>query len=248
MDKIKINFVIFATIISFPSNEINVNEFYLQIKKTYTYIKSLGYETSKLDISNIYSFFRTYTSIGKIVDSKVIINNKISNKHKEFFFNGIDNHLIDSIKESNRFVFPIIFGKEIINYSFITSNKPLNEIKDCFYYDGVKNKSYIIDLTKIEDREAYNAIVSFLEFFLVQIKDVNKETLNYIELGKLFNLSYSIKNNEYGSVIQQFGLSDEFNKIESIYETLFHYCNIANNNSFSLNEKEKNKIIKKSKV
>ena len=245
MNKIKNSFVIFATIIGFPSNEIDIKEFYFQVKKTYTHIKSLGYEVGKLDASNIYSFFRTYTSIGKIVDNKVIINKKKSNKHKDFFFNGVDINLVNSIKESNKFIFPILLGDEIINYFFITSNQYLNEIKNKFYYDGVKNKSYVIDLTKIEDKKDYNDILSFLESFLVKNKDLEKEILNYKELGKLFNLSYSIRSKEYGSVVQQFGLSDECNKIESIYETLFYYCTIANNNSLSLSEFDKNKILRK---
>ena len=246
MSKIKINFVIFATIISFPIDEMDVNEFYLQIKKVTTLIRGLGYEVEKLDLSDIYSFFRAYTNIGKIVNGKVIINNKISNKHIEFFFNGIDSHLIESIKQSNRFVFPILFGDEVINYCFVTSNQYLNEIKSSFYYDGIKHKSYIIDLTKIEDKKVYNAVVSFLESFLVKIQGIDKEILNYKDLGKLFNLSYSIKNKEYGGVIEKFGLGDEFNKVESMYEILFYYCNTASNNNFSLNESEKNRILKNS--
>lgn len=245
MDKIRSNFIIFYTIISFPSNEIDINEFYLQTKRVSTHIKDLGHEVEKLDVSNIYSFFRTYTNIGKIVNSKVIINNKISNKHREFFFHGIDSNLINSIKESNRFVFPILCGDQIINYCFITSNQYLNEIKNTFYYDDVKHKSYIIDLTKVEDKKVYNSIVLFLKAFLVKIQWCDKEILNYKELTKLFNLSYSIKNEEYGDVVEKFRLSDEFNKIKSLYETLFHYCNIANNNSLSLNEEEKKKILKK---
>lgn len=244
MNKIKNSFVIFATIISFPSNEIDIKEFYLQVKKVYTHIKGLGYEVEKIDISNIYSFFRSYTNIGKIVNSKVIINAKVLNKHKEFFFNGIDIHLVNSIKESNRFVFPILLGEEVINYCFITSNQYLNEIKNNFYYDSLKNKSYIIDLFKIEDRKIYNDIVSFLESFLIR-NQVDKEILNYKELGKLFNLSYSMRNKEYGEVIEQFGLSNEFNKIGLIYEVLFHYCNISIKNNLSLSETEKNKILKK---
>lgn len=245
MNKIKNNFVIFTTIISFPSNEIDVNKFYLQTKEVENFIKSLGYEAEKLDMPSIYSFFRSHINIGKIVNSKVIINNSFSDKHREFFFNGIDSRLINSIKESNKFVFPILYGDEVINYSFITSDKQLNKIKNSFYYDSIKNKSYIIDLTKIEDKRIYNDVVSFLESLLVKNRNVDKEILNYKKLGKLFNLSYSIKNKEYGGVIQKFGLDDEFNKIESIYEILFYYINTANNNNLSLNQSEKNKILRK---
>lgn len=238
MDKVRNNFVIFYTIMGVANAEIDFNEFYSQVKKNAIYIKNLGYQVEKIESSDIYSFFRAYTLIGKLAKGKIIISNKITKKQKEFFYRGVDSNLIDTIKENNRFVFPILFENQVINYTFITSNQYLNEIKNNFYYDSIKNKAYIIDLTKIDDKKIYNSLVCFLEYF-VSKHYISKETFNYDELGKLFNLSYLIKTGNLSDICQSFNLSDEFNKIELMYEMLFYYSNVAYNNKVNLEHDDK---------
>lgn len=245
MDKVRNNFVIFYTIMGFANAEIDFNEFYSQVKKNAIYIKNLGYQVEKIENSDIYSFFKLYPITGKIYNGKIIINSKITSRQKEFFFRNVDKDLIAKMRENNKFVFPMIFEDKIITYCFISSNKCLNEIRNSFYYDSYKNKAYVIDLSVIEDKQILNNVISFLESFLSKVEHINKEIIDFKEIGRLFNLSYSIKNGEYNDVIQKFGLTDEFNKISSLYEILFYYNFAATNNDYSLRLESKNKILKK---
>ena len=106
-----------------------------------------------------------------------------------------------------------------------------------------KYKGYLIDLGRIKENGKYNSIIYFLESFLDKEKVLKKEEINYKDLTKLFELSYSIRNNDFNGVEEKFGLN--FNQISSMYEILFYYLQTANNNKINLEYSGEVKIIDK---
>lgn len=243
MKKLLDSTVIACCIININKKEIDIEELLAYIKKIIIYLREQDYIINNIDKHNIFSFFKMFAYIGTVEDNKIIIKYPIKDNIKKFFFANIDEKIFNNIRNNNKYVLPIIIEDKLINIFFISDDELLESIKNNFYYDSVKNKSYLIDLEIVKKNCKYKNVICFLEGFLKTEKSFKTEEINYKDLNKLFELSYSIRNNEFRNVEEIFKLTNEFNKISFIYETLFYYLHIANNNKINLESNDKKKIL-----
>ena len=76
-------------------------------------------------------------------------------------------------------------------------------------------------------------IVDYTSNFKKQYKKIKKQNK---DLSKLFEYNNSNKNEDLKQLLEKFNLSDDINNISLLYETIFYYCHIANNNKINLEE------------
>jgi len=243
MKKLLDGTVIMCAIMNINREEIDIEELLMYIKKISMYLRKKGYSVKNIDKFEISHFFRSYVSIGSVEKDKVFVKLPIRDRVKKFFFSNIDEKILNNIRENNKYIIPLIVEDKFINISFISNDELLESLRSEFYYDSIKNKGYLIDLGRIKENGKYNSIIYFLESFLEKEKVLKKEEINYKDLTKLFELSYSIRNNDFNGVEEKFGLN--FNKISSMYEILFYYLQTANNNKINLEYSGEVKIIDK---
>ncbi|MBR6689919.1 MAG: hypothetical protein IKL65_01140 [Bacilli bacterium] len=227
MKKLKNSTVLALICIILNKQEITLEDFFLYLKKIIIYLKQYGYFVDKISEENIISFFSMFPYLGTMKKDKIILKQIKNNKINDFFFCDINKELIEDIKNNNKYVFPVINKDRLINYYFISNDTLLENIKDEFYYDSIKNNTYIIDLQTIKDK--YNNIYPFLKNFLEKELIVKKESFNYKEVSECFDLYYSL-------ILE----NDEF---LSIYKTIFYYTHIAHSNKINLEPYEKSKKI-----
>ena len=223
--------------------EIDIEELLMYIKKISKYLREQGYSVKNIDKHEVCNFFRTYLQIGSVEEDKVILRQQITDRVKKFFFSNIDEKILNNIRGNNKYIIPLIVRDKLVNISFISNDELLESLRSEFYYDSLKNKGYLIDLGRIKENGKYNSIIYFLESFLEKEKVLKKEEINYKDLTKLFELYYSIRNNDFNGVEEKFGLN--FNQISSTYEILFYYLQIANNNKVNLEYSGEPRIIDK---
>lgn len=245
MKKLLDSTIIACAIININEKEIDIEYLLAYINKISIYLRQQGYIVNNIDESSVSSFFRMLTYIGTVKDNKIIIKYPIKDKIKKFFFSKIDEKILNNIGNNNKYILPIIIEDKLINVSFISNDELLESLRNNFYYDSIKNKSYLIDLEIVKNKCEYKNIIYFLERFLKRENAFKIEEINYKDLNKLFELSYSIKNNEFRNVEACFGLKDGFDKVSSLYETLFYYLQISNNNKINLECNDKIKILNK---
>ena len=244
MNKLLDSTVIMYAITNINKNEIDIDTLLGYIKKISTYLRKQGYIVNNIDKSCVLSFFRMFPQIGNVKEEKIIIKS-ITERMKSFFFKNLDEKVLNNIRSNNKYILPIIIEDKLINISFISDNELLESLRNSFYYDSIKNKGYLIDLEIVKENCKYKNVIYFLEHFLRRQNAYKIEEINYKELNKLFELSYSIKNNEFESIEENFGLKGELEKISSMYETLFYYLHISNNNKVNLEYTDKVKILSK---
>lgn len=237
--------VIMCAIMNINREEIDIEELLMYTKKISRYLRDHGYSVKNIDKYEVCQFFRTYISIGSVEEDKVFVKQPIRDRVKKFFFSNLDEKILNNIRENNKYIIPLIVGDKLVNISFITNDELLESLRSEFYYDSIKNKGYLIDLGRIKENGKYNSIFYFLESFLEKEKFFKKEEINYGDLTKLFELSYSIRNNDFNGVEEKFGLKNEFNQMSSMYEILFYYLQTANNNKINLEYSGEAKIIDK---
>lgn len=236
--------VIMCAIVNINKKEIEIDTLLGYTKKISTYLRKQGYTVNNIDKSCILSFFRMFPQVGIVEEEKIIIKS-ITDRMKRFFFSNIDEKILNNIRNNNKYILPIMIEDRIINISFISDDELLESLRNSFYYDSIKNKAYLIDLEIVKENCKYKNVIYFLENFLKRENAYKIEKINYKELNKLFELSYSIKNNEFESIEESFGLKGELEKISSMYETLFYYLHISNNNKVNLEYTDKVKILSK---
>lgn len=244
MKKLTDSTVIMCAIVSINKKEIEIDTLLGYTKKISVYLRKQGYIVNNIDKSYILSFFRMFPQIGLVTEEKIIIKS-ITDRMKRFFFSNIDEKILNNIRSNNKYILPIMIEDRLINISFISDDELLESLRNCFYYDKVKNKAYLIDLEIIKDCCKYKNVIYFLENFLKKESAYKIEKIVYKQLNKLFDLSYSIRNNDFNDVEESFGLKNEFDNISSMYETLFYYLQIANNNKVNLEYTDKVKILGK---
>ncbi|MBE6139778.1 MAG: hypothetical protein E7174_04725 [Firmicutes bacterium] len=232
MKKIRNSTIIAIAIMNLNKKEIGVEDLLDYAKKISSYFKDKGYNVSKIDKTSISNFFKTFPYIGNVKNEKVKISEKISDRMKNFFLCNIEESLSDDIRQNDKYVFPIVKGEELIILSYFVDSEILSSYNEQFYYDSIKNKAHIIDLGVVKENPEYKNIISFLKNESVS----KKEILNYKDLSKLFEYNNSNKNEDLKQLLEKFNLSDEVNNISLIYETIFYYCHIANNNKINLEE------------
>ena len=236
--------VIMCAIVSINKKEIEIDTLLGYTKKVSTYLRKQGYILNDINRNSIYSFFRMFPQVGILKEEKIIIKS-ITDRIKRFFFSNIDEKILNNIRNNNKYILPIMIEDRIINISFISDDKLLESLRNYFYYDSIKNKGYLIDLEIVKENCKYKNVIYFLENFLKRENAYKIEKINYKELNKLFDLAYSIRNNEFKSIEESFGLKGELEKISSMYETLFYYLQVANNNKVNLEYTDKVKILSK---
>ena len=244
MKKLTDSTVIMCAIVSINKKEIEMDALLGYTKKISTYLRKQGYIVNNIDKSCIVSFFRMFPQIGIVKEEKIIIKS-ITDRMKKFFFSNIDEKVLNNIRSNNKYILPIIIEDKLINISFISDDELLESLRNYFYYDSVKNKAYLIDLEIVKENCKYKNVIYFLEHFLRKQNAYKIEEINYKELTKLFDLSYSVRNNDFKGVGESFGLKDEFENISSMYETIFYYLNISNNNKVNLEYTDKVKMFGK---
>lgn len=236
--------VIMCAIVNINKKEIEIDTLLGYTKKISTYLRKQGYTVNNIDKSCILSFFRMFPQVGIVEEEKIIIKS-ITDRMKKFFFSNVDEKVLNNIRNNNKYILPIMIEDKLINISFISDDELLESLRNSFYYDSIKNKAYLIDLEIVKENCKYKNVIYFLEHFLRRQNAYKIEEINYKELNKLFELSYSIKNNEFESIEENFGLKGELEKISSMYETLFYYLHISNNNKVNLEYTDKVKILSK---
>jgi len=244
MNKLLDSTVIMYAITNINKNEIDIDTLLGYIKKISTYLRKQGYIVNNIDKSCVLSFFRMFPQIGNVKEEKIIIKS-ITERMKSFFFKNLDEKVLNNIRSNNKYILPIIIEDKLINISFISDNELLESLRNSFYYDSIKNKGYLIDLEIVKENCEYKNVIYFLENFLKKENAFKIEKTNYKELDKLFQLAYSIRDNEFKNVEECFGLKNEFNKLSSMYETLFYYLHISNNNKVNLEYNDKVNILSK---
>lgn len=244
MKKLLDSTVIMCAIVSINKKEIEIDTLLGYTKKISTYLRKQGYIVNNIDKSCLLSFFRMFPQIGIVNEEKIIIKS-ITERMKKFFFSNIDEKVLNNIRNNNKYILPIIIDDKLINISFISDNELLESLRNSFYYDSIKNKAYLIDLEIVKENCKYKNVIYFLENFLKREKSFKVGEINYKGLDKLFELSYSIRNNEFKGVEKSFGLKNELDNISSMYETLFYYLQVANNNKVNLEYTDKVKILSK---
>ena len=245
MKKLLDSTVIMCSIKNINKNEIEIEELLVYLNKISSYLKKQGYIINNIDKSCVLSFFRMFPQIGIVKQEKIIIKKQITDKIKNFFIKDFDEKILNNIRSNNKYILPIIIEDKIINISFISDDVLLESLRNSFYFDSIKNKGYLIDLEIVKENCKYKNIIYLLEHFLKKENTFKIEEINYKDLNKLFDLVYSIRNNEFKNVEESFKLKDEFNKVSSIYETLFYYLQISNNNKINLEYTDKVKIFDK---
>lgn len=244
MKKLTDSTVIMCAIVSINKKEIEIDTLLGYTKKISVYLRKQGYIVNNIDKSCILSFFRMFPQIGIVNEEKIIIKS-ITDRMKKFFFSNIDEKILNNIRSNNKYILPIMIEDKLINISFISDDELLESLRNSFYYDSVKNKAYLIDLEIVKENCKYKNVIYFLERFLRRQNAYKIEEINYKGLDKLFELSYSIRNNEFKGVEESFGLKNEFDNISSMYETFFYYLQVANNNKVNLEYTDKVKILSK---
>ena len=244
MKKLLDSTIIMCAIVNINKKEIEIDTLLGYTKKISTYLRKQGYIVNNIDKSCIVSFFRMFPQIGIVKEEKIIIKS-ITDRMKKFFFSNIDEKVLNNIRSNNKYILPIIIEDKLINISFISDDELLESLRNYFYYDSVKNKAYLIDLEIVKENCKYKNVIYFLEHFLRKQNAYKIEEINYKELTKLFDLSYSVRNNDFKGVGESFGLKDEFENISSMYETIFYYLNISNNNKVNLEYTDKVKMFGK---
>lgn len=244
MKKLLDSTIIMCAIVNINKKEIEIDTLLVYTKNISTYLRKQGYILNDINRNSIYSFFRMFPQIGILKEEKIIIKS-ITERMKKFFFSNIDEKVLNNIRSNNKYILPIMIEDKLINIFFISDDGLLESLRNSFYYDSVKNKGYLIDLEIVKENCKYKNVIYFLEKFLKRENAYKIEKINCKELNKLFDLAYSIRNNEFKSIEESFGLKGELEKISSMYETLFYYLHISNNNKVNLEYTDKVKILSK---
>lgn len=242
MKKIKSNIVIANIILSLDKNIICIEELMECINEISQNLKNTNYYIEKININYIYEFFRFYTYVGKIENNKIIINENPNLKQRmiKFFLSSLDEDIIELLKVNQKFIFPLIYQNQLIEYHFIcTHSKFLSSLKSDFYYDEVKNKNYLLDLEIIKDKIGIENINEFLDSMFINGRFIKKKIFNTNNVIQFVEYLDCLKDVRFQKIKRHFEVEDEFSKINSISNTIFAYYHTALDNAKTLIEIEK---------
>lgn len=230
MKKINNNVIIASVILNSNKKILDIEEIFDSVKNIRLNLKSKNYFVEPINIEYIDKFFRIYPHFGKKNNDKIVLKNNIDEKLKTHFLKNIDESTLELLKKQNKFILPVIVDDKLFLYHFFDNINILESIKSNFYYDGVKNDSYIVDLELLNNSE--------INTLLEEVKFIKKEEFNYDIVNKYIEILYELNNKKFENVEYYFSINESSSNLKIIYEVLIYYLHKANNNKLKLENDE----------
>lgn len=232
MEKISKNIIIASFIVQTNRDIINIEELLEYSKK----LNSREYYVEPLTSEKIFSFFKSYSFMGKIKNDVIELNNKydVRLKLSKFFLANLDEEIRQLLTTEEKYILPIVVKNELIKYYFSSDNDELKKLKNDFLIDEEK---YILDLGIIKKHLNEENFEYFINLLINSVSFEKKEILNCTTINEFIEYIDSLSDIKFNKLMQYLNITSDFNTMSLATNKLFDYYNTGMNNQMILSNR-----------
>lgn len=230
MKKIESKILVFSFIVQTYDKEISIEKFFEYVNVVRSKIKGTEYYIDKMGINEVSNILSMYSFIAHFSNSKIIIDDIDSAHYKinKFILKDVDEELKKYLVKGEKFIFPIIYEKNLILYKFNSTDLLLNSIKEKFCCDKKNDNAYIINL------DTANKSIDNIEEYILNLilsSKIQRDIINHDDLIDFINYIDGLVNNKNKFFEDYFGITKQIEEIHESYKVMDEYHLSAGKNT-----------------